>query len=263
MFQYASSFGIAKDKNMSIVVSLQDPLSKIFQLTSARKVNNKQHCLHAKIQSEKIHSAYDPTLSNFTNKQDVSLTDYLQSWKYFKRHAEQLRTEFTFKENITLSAKRVFLAIATQYKPRNCTFIGLHIRRGDMASFKALHVQGYKTAPKGYIYKAVAYFKSRYKDVVFLVSTDDLKWVEKHYFKFKNLLKFHLIGKHSAELDLAILSLCDHMIITTGTFGWWAGWLSGGTTVYYKHHIKENSRLRRQFSSNYSDYFYPGWIGLD
>ena len=32
--------------------------------------------------------------------------------------------------------------------------------------------------------------------------------------------------------DMAIMSLCDHIIITAFTFGWWGAWLSKGNVVY-------------------------------
>ena len=263
MFQYASSFGIGRAKNMTIKVSKQDLLSKTFLLPSAVKVNNKQHCTHAKIISEKIHCAYDPTLYNFTDKEDVSLIDYLQSWKYFQQYDHQLRTEFTFQEEIMETAKEIFAGITQEHHLNNSTYIGVHVRRGDIAVSKSLRIQGYRIAPKSYIYKAVSFYKSRYKNATFLISTDDPLWVEKHFSKHQKLLKLHIIGKHPATIDLAVLSLCDHMIITTGTFSWWAGWLAGGTTVYYKHPVYYKSRLRKQFSENYTDYFYPQWIGLD
>ena len=39
-----------------------------------------------------------------------------------------------------------------------------------------------------------------------------------------------------AIIDMAIMSLCQHMTITVGIWGisagWWGGWLSGKTVVY-------------------------------
>jgi galactoside 2-L-fucosyltransferase 1/2 len=38
---------------------------------------------------------------------------------------------------------------------------------------------------------------------------------------------------HDAGFDMIMLSMCDAVIMTTGTFGWWAGWLSNRPTIYY------------------------------
>ena len=37
--------------------------------------------------------------------------------------------------------------------------------------------------------------------------------------------------------DFVLLQSCDHVIMTVGTFGWWAAWLTSqrrGTVMYYK-----------------------------
>jgi Glycosyl transferase family 11 len=65
---------------------------------------------------------------------------------------------------------------------------------------------------------------------------------------------------HSAWEDLAILSHCNHTIMTVGTFGWWAGFLSGGITVYYKNFPAAGSELSLGFYAE--DYFLPEWVGL-
>ena len=66
---------------------------------------------------------------------------------------------------------------------------------------------------------------------------------------------------HSAQLDLAILSLCNHTIVSTGSFGWWAGWLANGTVVYYSKWPRPFSPLEYQVNKN--DYFPPHWIPSD
>jgi galactoside 2-L-fucosyltransferase 1/2 len=57
---------------------------------------------------------------------------------------------------------------------------------------------------------------------------------------------------------MALMTLCDHVIVTAGTFGWWGAWLSGGITVYYKGYPGHN--LSNRF--NLFDYYPSHWIGL-
>ena len=62
----------------------------------------------------------------------------------------------------------------------------------------------------------------------FIVASDDLSWCK------KNIVGENI--EYSGQnyiLDLATISLSDHIIITRGTYSWWAGWLCKGTTVYY------------------------------
>ena len=65
---------------------------------------------------------------------------------------------------------------------------------------------------------------------------------------------------HGAEEDLAILSSCNHTIMTVGTYGWWAGYLAGGITVYYRNFPAKGSELVPWFSRE--DHFPPDWVGL-
>ena len=65
---------------------------------------------------------------------------------------------------------------------------------------------------------------------------------------------------HDPGIDLALASLCDHMIITVGTYGWWAGWLSGGQVIYYADYPIPGSKIDREFSKE--DYYPADWIPL-
>jgi len=48
-------------------------------------------------------------------------------------------------------------------------------------------------------------------------SNTDLWWIMKYLFE----------GDDAAE-DMALLAACDHIILSLGTFGWWAAWLGAG-----------------------------------
>ena len=58
-------------------------------------------------------------------------------------------------------------------------------------------------------------------------------------------------------LELALLTLCDHTIMSVGTFSWWAAFLAGGDVVYYKNHILPNTRVGSFY--NDTQYFLPHW----
>ena len=66
---------------------------------------------------------------------------------------------------------------------------------------------------------------------------------------------------HEAIVDLAILTLCKHTIITSGTFGWWAGWLSEGEVVYWKGFPKPGSKNEKEILFR-GVYYPPHWIGI-
>ncbi|ESO06555.1 hypothetical protein HELRODRAFT_138004, partial [Helobdella robusta] len=60
--------------------------------------------------------------------------------------------------------------------------------------------------------------------------------------------------------DLAILVMCHHNIISTGTFGWWGAWLNRGMTIFYQDWPKPNSTLASLFVKD--EFFLPYWIGM-
>jgi len=64
----------------------------------------------------------------------------------------------------------------------------------------------------------------------------------------------------SAGKDMAILSSCQHVIMSTGSYGWWAAWLAGGTTIYYSDWPRKGSEL--DGITNHEDLFLPNWIGM-
>jgi len=67
--------------------------------------------------------------------------------------------------------------------------------------------------------------------------------------------------KHNTSHDLALLANCDHSIMTTGTFSWWAAWLANGITVYYTDFPRPGSILSTRMRSK--DFFRPDWIGMN
>jgi galactoside 2-L-fucosyltransferase 1/2 len=62
------------------------------------------------------------------------------------------------------------------------------------------------------------------------------------------------------EVDLSVLSMCNHTIASTGTFSWWAGYLAGGQTIYCKNWPRAGSPMQKMINTN--EYFLPHWIAL-
>jgi hypothetical protein len=63
---------------------------------------------------------------------------------------------------------------------------------------------------------------------------------------------------NSEMLDFTLLSQCHNFMLSRGTFGWWAAYLSDtkGKVLYQN----EFTGLRHQYSSNASDYYPSHWI---
>ena len=68
-----------------------------------------------------------------------------------------------------------------------------------------------------------------------MVASNGIMWCkDQPYFNSEDIVFTHSGPDYIT--DFAILKSCDHMIMTIGSFGWWAAWLgphlNGGTVIY-------------------------------
>ena len=267
LFVYASVYGIAVQCNRTMVILKSDVLKRYFNLEATQV----DECVIQELKTEFIHqkqaSAFDTNLFHLPADKNFIIGYYLQSWKYFENVVPQLKKQFTFKVEISKRADEILSNISTDFLKtqqskgitvQNITFVGIHVRRGDIVTEERFVTFGYRVAPVQYINKAMKYFTDRFNTVLFVVCSDNMKWT-KDNIKHPNVVFVH----DKPEVDMSVLIHCNHTIITVGTFGWWAGFMAGGITVYYKHPARNGSEFRKTFSSNYLDYFYPGWIAVE
>lgn len=68
----------------------------------------------------------------------------------------------------------------------------------------------------------------------------------------------------NADIQMCLLTFCDHLIITSGsTYSWWAAYLlqnRAGKVVFNKDYLINGTYLFTQFIRN--DYMFPSWIGI-
>lgn len=129
------------------------------------------------------------------------------------------------------------------------------MRRGDYTDEKNYKL-GFRAAPRSYINKALNYYRNKYLNAHFIMVSDDNGWC-KSSFRYSDV---HIISLRDEFLDLALLSLCEHTIITTGTFSFWTGWLAEGEVIYYDHPIEKQSTLGLTFQSE--NFFPQKWIPM-
>ncbi|XP_071108140.1 galactoside alpha-(1,2)-fucosyltransferase 2-like [Haliotis cracherodii] len=259
MFTYASIYGIASGKNMSVVIDESNPLVKHFKL-DAKSMKIQSLSGYLKL-VEKSSCDFDQALTKFDSNGNVMIERYLQSWRYFSHVENKIRSQFDFTDSTKASADGILNKIREERSLSanvSATLVGIHYRRGDFVE-KHFKDFGYQLAPVEYIQRAMEYFRLRYSHVTFVLATTSAVFI-------KDLLKdgsvIHVTGG-TAIADMAIMARCDHLIQTVGTYGWWSGFLNNGTVVYYKYPAREGSELRKLFSSDYSSFFYPKWIGME
>ncbi|XP_063415480.1 galactoside 2-alpha-L-fucosyltransferase SEC1-like [Mytilus trossulus] len=267
MFIYASVYGIAKSKGMVLVVDTSDIINTVFPNLNALAVDSAFYfCNSTKLVYERRACAYDIDTTQFNNRKNTTLKAYLQSWKYFKNVEKEIRRQFVFKQEVQDKAQAIINNYTREYiQNRNITntlqIIGVHIRRGDYLKPGKVAF-GYKVATKSYLNKAFKFFRSKFKNCLFLIFTapnrEDLKW-RKYHMNGSDVIN---VDANERDVDMCALSKCNHTIITVGSFGWWSAWLNKGMTIYFNDVVRPNSYLSRDFSNDMKDYFPSSWIGM-
>jgi galactoside 2-L-fucosyltransferase 1/2 len=85
------------------------------------------------------------------------------------------------------------------------------------------------------------YFSQKYENTIFIVVSDDKQYCEKKFGEKKNVI---VSPRHfSASEDLAILSFCQHSIVTAGSFGWWSAFLADGDVLHDNRYMQKKSGI--------------------
>ncbi|XP_069121395.1 galactoside alpha-(1,2)-fucosyltransferase 2-like [Argopecten irradians] len=255
MFLYASNYGVAYDFNLTLAMDDRDAIYLPFRNIPRSPIDRSTRCRGFKMRFIQEKARYYQKFKVPRNG-NIALFGYLQTWKYFSNSFEDLRRQFKWKLNIQNRALRTIRKLCYRIypssNPLSVTKVGIHIRRGDYVREKR------PLADSEYVESAKKYFLERYQRVLFIVATnldeEARLWSEENVINGTGVSVFS--GFNDRYVDMAILSLCNHVIISTGTYGWWAGFLNKGTVVHFDwippHHVKYNR----------DDYILPNWIGI-
>ena len=230
MFQYASMRGIASVKGFDWVVPPEDydhtanyALFETFKMTNVQ--NNNIGFVKGNILKETIH-CFDKNLVDSCSD-DTDLDGFFQTEKYFENIADEIRSDFTFKNEYLKPCKEFIDSLET-------TPIFLHIRRGDAIGKEHYH----PVAPMSYYVEALKRFD---EDTPCFVFSDDLDWCKSQdLFKSDKFLFNDNIERYDYQsmdgsgsmqytllphVDLCLMSLCSGAIIVNSSFSWWGAWL--------------------------------------
>ena len=273
MFIYASMLGIANHNNLTAIIDYRTILTQLFENLSARLSGDIKNTLFGSVyeyhEFGRRGSAYDrgtQHLFKTMNRTNVYLRGYFQSWRYFDNVADIVRENFKFKKSIATQAEKFLVSVSPpKWLEAKAEFVrvGVHVRRGDMVNSAYFLDYGYTVAPPEYFAKAMAFFVKQFPRVQFVVCSDDIPWSEENIPSARSFgegVEIAFSRGHTLFEDLAILSSCDHTVMSVGSFGWWAAWLANGTTVYYANWPRSFSML--EYHVDKKDYFPSHWISL-
>ena len=226
LFKVASLYGIAKiSKRPAVLAESFLTLKNIFPgIANAINITKIPYGRPHTMIGEHGFGIYSPNITHNLPNKTVILSGYYQSYKYFEKFTKETRNIFAFSNDMISDVQLELQKIHREYFARltekfdnkvNLTYIGIHVRRGDMVRKKK---SPYKTADVYYIRRAMAYFRCRYDHVVFVIRSDSPEWCRAH---IRGSNVWVPDQPKRSEVDLCMLSQCNHTIITVGTFGWW------------------------------------------
>ena len=198
-----------------------------------------------------------------TRGKSILLYGFFQSWKYTLNVEHRLRQHFTFLPEIRQFVDKFLNESKPPGWAAGFVRVGIHVRRGDVLNADKMKY-GYTTPDDKYFAHAMLYFVDQFDYIQFIVASNDIGWCRQHFAEFATALRHRVnvtyLSSHSRGQDLAVLASCEHTIMSTGTFGWWAAWLARGITIYYNDWPRKGSSLDKIFRRE--DFFPPNWIGM-
>ncbi|KAM5132359.1 galactoside alpha-(1,2)-fucosyltransferase 2-like [Mantella aurantiaca] len=257
MGEYATLYSLAKMNGRQAYISqgMHNQLAKIFKIRLpvlhedvTKRIKWKRYGLHDWMSEEyrNIEGEY------------IYLSGYPCSFTFYHHIKDEILREFTFHDFIIKESYEYLNEVRGDKK--NVTFVGIHVRRGDYLRVMPNSWKGV-VADKGYLQKATDYFRNKYENPIFIVTSNGMDWCKENI--NNSLGDVHFAGdgqEGSPGRDFALLSHCNHTIMTIGTFGIWVGYLVGGETIYLSNYTLPDSRFLKVFK--YEAAFLPDWIGI-
>ncbi|XP_032090370.1 galactoside 2-alpha-L-fucosyltransferase 2-like [Thamnophis elegans] len=257
MGQYATLYALAKLNGYQACIhpEMHSALSPVFKITlpviSAK--------VFRKIQWRNVH-LHDWMSEDYRHIQGkyVQLTGYPCSYTFYHHIRQEILKQFTFHDHIKEEANHYLQLLRGERQ--NVTYVGVHVRRGDYVRVMPKTWKGV-VADKGYLEKAMDYFRKKYLNPIFVVTSNGMEWCKKNINASRGDVYFAGDGKEASPgRDFAFLTHCNHTIMTIGTFGIWAAYLAGGEAVYLANYTLPDSPFLKVFKPSAA--FLPEWIAI-
>jgi hypothetical protein len=158
----------------------------------------------------------------------MALHGHFESELFFKDYKEDIKSMYTFIDSIDAIATEYINSIKQKYPSKE--IVGIHFRRGD---YRETHETPRLFLTYIYYARSLMFDDDKY---IFLLFTggnqqkgnsneSDMNWCKQH---MPNTLFCEV---NDTIKDLAIMTKCDHMILTTkSTLGWWGAYLNKNPT---------------------------------
>lgn len=267
MFQAAALYGLTKMQKAKGIMQDNQDLAHYFPKLPFKIMTEYQWMKQRKGEKKNIMNiqelVYKTSLIKKTQlKEHIMLFCYCQSFKYFEHMENEIRYMFQFRPDVKDRIKRNFTYILSSINvplTGNIVFVGIHVQRRNLFHFQT--TDGVCLANASYFINAMNYFKHKYINalVLYIISSDDIKWCRINL-NFTNTFFLNSLNRDEYD-DLAVLTSCDHVIMSIGSFGWWAGFLCSGEVIYFKDFAVPGSKYSEQYKDLVS-YYPKHWVAM-
>ena len=259
MFQFASCYGIANKLGYEVAFPLENatqPATEHFKDGKTLEVffdipkvfNIDPTLLKPKLELITKHDIQEPffhfSSDLFRISDSSNLKGYYQTEKYFKHCELDIKRLFDFNQNIRQEAH-------TKFPDTKLKTVSIHVRVGDYKGLSEFH----PICEPEYYAKASQLFTD--DDYMFLIFSDDITYCKTLFGEAENIL---YITDNTGEVDMCMMSMCNHNIIANSSFSWWGAWLNSNKD-------KKVIAPRKWFGPAYyfhntNDLYCPEWIQM-
>jgi hypothetical protein len=167
-------------------------------------------------QIETVNVAQEPAFHFFPEffslPDKTDLMGYFQTEKYFEHCSDLIREFFQFDSETINKAQNNF-----PFFPSNIEFVSIHLRRGDYAGLQQFH----PVMDADYYFDAMTQFMEG--NYFFLIFSDDITYCKELFGEQENIV---YIEGNDPEVDMCMMSMCDHNVVANSSFSWWGAWLN-------------------------------------
>ena len=273
LFQLSTMYAIAKENSLKIHIKELDlycDLLKKFNYDHKDKIfrNFFMNYLNIEVNNSfKIKESEEYPVEqfldqNFLNKIKANLNEYpyIQIEGYFQSHLYFDKYKFDLYNLFEIDIDSLNY-IQNKYPiifDTNITTICIHIR---------MNYANCINYNFNYFEKAINYFKERFHNIHFLIFSNNISSIENWFINID--VKYTYITNNIDYIDLWIMSLCKHNIITHSTFSWWGAYLNKNPNKIVTFPTETLKILSGcfhkdiKFEQRRNEYYFPNWIGID
>jgi hypothetical protein len=222
MFQYAYGRSEALTKNTPLILDISSFTHRAANETPRTFDLN---CFNIKPEKIVDEATKDSFLKKIIRKIFLPASyGFWQSEKYFKKHSDIIRADFTLRNPISDDAK-----VWEEKIKKAPTSIALHARRGDYVNDKKTNQYHGVCDEK--------YYQSAYNEIIkripqnelagheVFIFSDDIAWVKENV-SLPCPIHFVSETKMPNYEEMYLMSACNHNIISNSSFSWWGAWLN-------------------------------------